>query len=66
MLLRLKLEFEQMTQQDDEVALDGFLVLARHRLDLFDQMRQVELAKPTLAEQRRLLLEPETKIALIQ
>ena len=30
------------------------------------RLRQVELAKPTLAEQRRLLLEPETKIALIQ
>jgi hypothetical protein len=55
-----------MGQQDNEVALDSFLILARHRLDLFDQISQVKLAKPTVAQQRRLLLEPETKIALVQ
>jgi hypothetical protein len=57
---------EEMSEQDDEIAPDGVLVLARHRLDLFDHIGHLELRRPSLVEQRRLLLEPETKIALVE
>jgi hypothetical protein len=55
-----------MGQQDDEVVLDRLLVLARHRLDLFDQIGQIDLVEPTIAQQRRLLLEPEAEVALVE
>jgi hypothetical protein len=65
-LLGLELVLEEMSQEDDEAALDRLLVLARHRLDLFDQIGQIEVVEPTFAQQRGLLLEPETEIALVQ
>jgi hypothetical protein len=46
-LLGLEPLLEEMGQEDDEVALDRLPVLARHRLDLFDQIGQIELVEAT-------------------
>ena len=41
-LCGLELMLQQMGQQDDQVVLDRLLVAPRHRLDLFDQVGQIE------------------------
>jgi hypothetical protein len=55
-----------MEEDDDEIALDGLLVFAAHPLDHFEQVGDVELIEAALAQQRRLLLEPQAEVALLE
>jgi hypothetical protein len=48
--LRLEFVLQQMEEHDDEIALDGLLVIAAHPFDLFEQVGDVQLVQALLAQ----------------